>query len=124
MEGFLLGHLFKNYFLIIQHSLITLQSNSMKIVKVSYNKTFATGPYLNDKVGIEIELDEWDSPDDCLDKAKSTVEQWHKEANPHVYQSISNGPNIQTVPYSPSSIPAPIIQVEKEGLEHKDILFL
>ena len=91
----------------------------MKITKVSLTKAFPTGPYLNDKVGIEIDLEEFDGPDDCLDKAKSTIEQWHKEAHPHLYQSIDNGPNIQTAPNAPTSIPTPAyeINVAHERLE-------
>jgi hypothetical protein len=57
----------------------------MRIEKVSYQKTFSIGPYLTDKVGVEISLDEGDDMHSVLHNARNLVDHWHKEANPHLY---------------------------------------
>lgn len=54
----------------------------MKIERVSYQKTFSIGPYLTEKIGIEIQLDDTDQPHDILTEAKRIVEGWHIEKNP------------------------------------------
>lgn len=67
----------------------------MKIKSISYLKTFAIAPFLNEKIGIEVELDE----DDAIDKdaaikgAKETVERWHKELNPQLFNGQNPLPN-------------------------------
>jgi hypothetical protein len=65
----------------------------MKPDKVTYQKVFPLSPYVNEKIGIEIQLEEYDNPEYCLDFAKEIVEGWHKKRNPHlidepaIYQS-------------------------------------
>lgn len=55
----------------------------MKIDRITYQKIFPTGMmYLNHKIGIEIQLDSDDSPDEAFEVAKKTVEQWNLESNP------------------------------------------
>lgn len=93
----------------------------MKIDKISFVKTFATGPYLNDKVGIEISLDEGDDSGTALDIAKKTVEQWHQSANPHLYQERKEWTlGTDLAPHMKTEIsygPIPIISKETEKLE-------
>lgn len=58
----------------------------MTIEKVTYQKAFATGPFLQEKIGIEIFVTPDDDADMVFKMAKDRVDAWHKEANPHLYQ--------------------------------------
>ena len=59
----------------------------MKITKVSYQKAFITGPFLQEKIGFEAEIDEHiQSVHDALTQLKGMTEDFHKESNPHLYQ--------------------------------------
>lgn len=60
----------------------------MKITKVSYQKAFWIGSYLQDKAGVEIELEEGETPEQALTEAKGRLEQWHKEVNPLLYLDL------------------------------------
>lgn len=55
----------------------------MNITKVTYQKAFVIGPYLQEKIGIEIDIDSGngETPEHALDKAKQIVEQWNKANN-------------------------------------------
>jgi hypothetical protein len=54
----------------------------MKIIKALYQKAFVVGPYLQEKIGLEIEIDgTCETPELALDQAKKIVEQWHKANN-------------------------------------------
>ena len=48
----------------------------MKIDRILYQKIFPIGPYLNHKIGVEVQLDETDNIDEAYLKAKSKVEEW------------------------------------------------
>lgn len=78
----------------------------MTIDRITYTKTFATGPYLNEKIGVEIQLDAGEQPENALDMAKRTVEVWHKINNPHLDHS--------TKPMVQPDGSLPVISVEKE----------
>ena len=55
----------------------------MTINTITYQKIFPTGmAYLNHKIGVEVQLDKYDLPEDAFKLAKETVEQWNKESNP------------------------------------------
>lgn len=67
----------------------------MRISKVTYQKSFVIGPYLQEKVGVEVDIPEEDygnlPPSDyetlsnaALDYAKGVVEEWHKKSNPDI----------------------------------------
>lgn len=89
----------------------------MKITKVSYNKTFATGPYLNEKIGIEIEVDSGEEAEEAFRVAVVTVGMWHKSANPHLYQESKTEEPTYTVAGRPPIVyqpPPPVIEYEKE----------
>lgn len=45
----------------------------MKIEKINYQKAFVVGPYLQEKIGLEAQLDEGDDPDTCLQQLKGMV---------------------------------------------------
>jgi len=79
----------------------------MIVDKISYQKVFPIAPYINEKIGVEIQLDEHDIPGEALTHAKELVEQWHKEANPGLYL-------YQTVPFEPPvTAPTQVIPAEK-----------
>ena len=61
----------------------------MKTVSVSYQKVFPLGSYINEKIGVEIELEERDGNDAlaALDRAKDIVETFHKQSNPGLHIS-------------------------------------
>lgn len=74
----------------------------MKYTKVTYQKAFVIGPYLQERVGIEIEIDETEQPQDALTEAKRIAETWHIANNPQVHELIP-GPFDQlpiTISYS------------------------
>jgi len=48
----------------------------MKIVSIHYEKVFPIAPYQNEKIGIEIQVDEGDDTDEAFKIAKETVEMW------------------------------------------------
>lgn len=55
----------------------------MKVTKVQYQKIYPTGiNYLNHRVGVEIDLDETDNPDEAFKLARKLVEEWNAESNP------------------------------------------
>lgn len=59
----------------------------MKITNVSYQKAFATGPFLQEKIGFEAEIEDGEeSVTAALTELKSLAEGWHNNNNPHLYQ--------------------------------------
>lgn len=66
----------------------------MKVNIVTYQKVFPLSPYVNEKIGIEIQVDEGESPEDAFIVAKQFVEDWHKVAHPEL--PPENGPTIPT----------------------------
>lgn len=64
----------------------------MRFVKVKYEKVFPLAQYVNEKIGVEIELEYGDSEDDAFALAKAKAERWHKEGNPELhYLTINAG---------------------------------
>jgi hypothetical protein len=55
------------------------------ISKVTYSKLFPTSSYLNDRVGIEIDLVAGDNAMDALNEAKELAETFHRQAYPELY---------------------------------------
>ena len=58
----------------------------MKITKVSYNKIFPTASYMNERIGVEIDLIDGDDAKVALNTAKLLAEEFHKESNPDLYK--------------------------------------
>ncbi len=56
----------------------------MKPKSINYQKVFPLGMYVNEKIGIEVELGELDTPEEALNYAKDIVESWHKQSNPQL----------------------------------------
>lgn len=62
----------------------------MKFKTVTYQKAFIIGPYLQEKAGFEIDIEEGETPKEALTRAKQVADEWHKENNPHMYNNIEN----------------------------------
>ncbi len=84
----------------------------MKYTKVTYQKAFVVGPYLQEKIGVEIEIDpSFETVDHALLNAKRTIEEWHIANNPQVH---SNG--IVSEPVT-SELPVINTAEERVGIE-------
>jgi hypothetical protein len=73
----------------------------MKIVKVTYQKTYSIGPYLTERIGFEAEPEpyighQYDGPngmekhDEVLTTLEKMADEWHKKAHPPLYQQESS----------------------------------
>jgi hypothetical protein len=61
----------------------------MTVDRISYQKVFPLGMYINERIGVEMQLDKEDSPEYALSKAKEMVEGFHKESNPGLIVEIN-----------------------------------
>jgi hypothetical protein len=68
----------------------------MKIEKVSYQKAYVIGPYLQEKVGFEASID-GDSPEEVLSKLRKMADEWHRANNPLLQPGAEVGPSIQEI---------------------------
>ncbi len=59
----------------------------MKIEKVSISRTIPTGPYMNDKIGMEASLEDGETPEAALSELNKRVTEWHKAEHPRLYQN-------------------------------------
>jgi hypothetical protein len=57
----------------------------MNIVKIMYEKVFPLAPYVNEKIGVEVEIHPGEDEDSAFLDAKTTVERWHKDGNPILF---------------------------------------
>lgn len=99
----------------------------MKIEKVSLSRTIPTGPYMNDKIGMEATLEPGENESDALHALSGRIEKWHKENAPHLYQDSTSLPFVHTnhahkdiflsevTTYH--SVTLPIISKDKEKIE-------
>jgi len=56
----------------------------MNIISVNYNRTYAIGPFLNEKIGVEATIEEGDNPIEVLKSLKELADNFNKIANPHL----------------------------------------
>lgn len=70
----------------------------MKIEKVSYQKAYIIGPYLQEKVGFEASYNpNEETAEDVLSKLRKMADEWHKENNPHLEFENSSLPVIRDI---------------------------
>jgi hypothetical protein len=62
----------------------------MTVDRISYQKVFPLGMYINERIGVEIQLDKEDSPEYALSKAKEMVESFHKENNKGLHIEVNS----------------------------------
>lgn len=60
----------------------------MKAFKISYSRGYPIGPYLQEKPGIEAELEEGEDPIKALQELKAMTERFHREGNPGLYDGV------------------------------------
>lgn len=82
----------------------------MKPITVNYQKVFQLAPYVNERIGVDMQLDDGDSPLEALAKAKDLVEKFHRDGTG---SSIS----ATTTPETPAPTPIPIVKAEKQSKE-------
>jgi len=59
----------------------------MNITSVNYNRTYAIGPFLNEKIGVEATIEPGDNPIEVLKSLKELADNFNKVANPHLEQA-------------------------------------
>lgn len=57
----------------------------MKFSKVSYEKVYPIAPFINERLGIEIQLEENEGVNEALDTAKEILDLWHMKKHPDLY---------------------------------------
>jgi hypothetical protein len=87
----------------------------MKIDRISYQKLFPLGVYINERIGMEATLDPEDIAEDKLSELKNMVEFTHKSLNPQLYKN-GNEPLISGF--------IPDEQVEKDSKERRIEMFI
>lgn len=83
----------------------------MKITKVNYTKAFVIGAFLQEKIGVEIEIDDTETPEKALSEAKRIAETWHIANNPQVHSMPP------PAPYVSSELPVINTAEEKLAIE-------
>lgn len=58
----------------------------MNISKIIYSKIYATSQFLNERIGVEVDINEMEDPKIALQEAKKLADEFHKEANPELYK--------------------------------------
>jgi hypothetical protein len=76
----------------------------MKITSISYKKIFPIAQFVNETIGIEIQVDEGDDPNRAFEIAKIRVGQWANE-------KTTSGTENQTLIDRPHKDEIPVIQV-------------
>lgn len=69
----------------------------MTIKSISYQKAFVIGPYLQERIGVEIELSDTDDPDKAFQLAQEMTNDFHKKANPHLEGTTITDVPVQAV---------------------------
>lgn len=90
----------------------------MKIEKINYQKAFPIGPFLQEKIGIEIEIDNspgsGETAEAALDLAKMIVEDWHKANNPHMEEYTPSRNPIQEMGPGPTLGVQPATRIDEQ----------
>lgn len=63
----------------------------MRPKSISYQQLFPTGAFSNVRLGMEVELNEVDSPEAAYQYAKETIDKWHRATNPQLYIDMPEG---------------------------------
>lgn len=73
----------------------------MKITSVNIQRAYVTGPFLQEKLGMEIEIDTGigETPEGAYSLAREIMDKWHKENNPQLEgMTITDVPAINADP--------------------------
>lgn len=58
----------------------------MVISKIIYSKIYATSQFLNERIGVEVDINEGEDAKVALQTAKNLADEFHKDANPELYK--------------------------------------
>jgi len=101
----------------------------MKITTVNYQKTFNLGNYCSEKIGMDIQLDEGDTPELALDIAKTIVHGWHKQNNPGLYVEVNPEEvtpfdlmDRQPVEFSTKNLVTPLKSIDRNAIDRLEKL--
>ena len=61
----------------------------MKVTSISYQKTFNLGNYQSERLGVEVEVGEYEYADELMKEAKELVEKMHRDGNPGLYIQVN-----------------------------------
>jgi hypothetical protein len=70
----------------------------MKFTKIYYEKVYPIAPYVNEKLGLEIELQETDNVHEVLDLAQDTLDLWHMKKHPDLYTQTKSVAPLAEIP--------------------------
>lgn len=94
----------------------------MRYNTIIYARTIPTGSYANEKLGVEIEIEEGETPEQAFAQAKELIDKIHKENNPHLYgvrQALSvaenNAHNLQSSSEPEYKTAIQLLQEKKDG---------
>jgi Na+-transporting NADH:ubiquinone oxidoreductase subunit NqrF len=74
----------------------------MRADRISYQKLFPLGMYINEKIGVECIVNEGENPATILQEAKLMVEKFHKDSNPGLYIEVNyEALSVNNPDYSP-----------------------
>ena len=94
----------------------------MKTTKVTYLKTFPLGQFINEKIGIEIELNEGDDIQSALAFARSECELNHKTNNAHLYKDQLLSPDYTIFNHESLDFSEPIKDLPQKKLSQKELI--
>lgn len=58
----------------------------MNIDRISYEKVFQLGAYINEKIRVEVSLEKGEDAKEALDTARNLVHEYHFEQNKELYE--------------------------------------
>ncbi len=90
----------------------------MRAKTISYQKSFVIGPYLQEKIGVEVEISETDSPTEVFLNAKTQVEEWHRSTNPGLYMTNAITGEVVYGTGAEPRTPAPLINEPRTTVDY------
>jgi hypothetical protein len=93
----------------------------MKVDRISYKKIFPIQSYVNETIGVEIQLDDTDDWEESFSLAKRMVEKFHKDNNPQLTEAELP---IERPPYFDVCNAPPIVlkSIDRKAIERLEIL--
>jgi|GEM_PF-4846950 len=93
----------------------------MSYHKVIYEKLFPYAPYLNERIGIEIIVEDGQSPEEALTEAKRVVDDFYLKNAPQVITGVTEVADNRTIPNVPLD-KGPVTKLSKEDQQKQYLL--
>ena len=90
----------------------------MKIDKIFYQRIFPLGPYLNERVGVEIKIEEGESPEEAFSEAKKFVSKLGSDLEDKIPVEKTNGIDQEFEALKKAIIDCPVQAAAIEMLEN------